>query len=157
MSTATAPGREELAATYRGPTRFNHIAMSLPADALDDAGRAAIVDFYSSVFGWEEIPQMTEDRHRLVLSVHRVDQFLFLIADDHPMSGPRMDHFGVAVQSLDELQILLDRVHAFAEHDDRVDLIDYQIDDHGMVRIHAFYVGFLLPMMVEVQFFEFVS
>ncbi len=140
---------------YRGPTWFNHVAMSLPADALDAGGREAIVAFYSSVFGWDEIAQMTSDRHRLVLSVGQVDQFIFLIADDSPMKAPRLDHFGVAVQSLDEQRIVLDRVKAWQARDDRVDLIDYHVDDHGMVKIHSFYVGYLLPMMVEVQFFEF--
>ncbi len=144
------------AATYRGPSRFNHVAMSLPADALDEAGRADIVAFYSSVFGWNEIPQMTEDRRRLILSVHAIDQFIFLIADDDPMTAPRLDHFGVAVDSSEEQQILLDRVQGWAARDERVDLIDYAVEDHGVVRIHNFYVRFLLPMMVEVQWFEFV-
>ena len=36
--------------------RFNHIALTLPADALDAAGREAILDFYADVFGWTEMP-----------------------------------------------------------------------------------------------------
>ncbi len=144
------------AATYRGPSRFNHVAMSLPAESLDASGRADLVAFYSSVFGWDEIPQMTEDRRCLVLSVHSVDQFIFLISDDRPMQAPRLDHFGVAVNAPEEQQILLERVKEWAARDDRVDLVDYAVEDHGMVRIHNFYVGYLLPMMVEVQWFEFV-
>ena len=55
-------------ARTRSP-RFNHVAMSMPASALDEAGRKEIVDFYSTVFGWEELPTLTEDRRRLVLQV----------------------------------------------------------------------------------------
>ena len=33
--------------------RLNHVAISMPAELLDDAGRAEIVDFYREVFGWE--------------------------------------------------------------------------------------------------------
>ena len=42
---------------FSGPTRFNHVAMSMPADSLDEAGRADICRFYSEVFGWQEHPK----------------------------------------------------------------------------------------------------
>jgi hypothetical protein len=139
---------------FRGPTRFNHVAMSMPADALDEQGRADITAFYSEVYGWQEHPTMTEDRRRLVMGVHSWDQFVFLIADDNPMTAPRLDHFGLAVDSLDELHTVLNRAKAYAEHDDRVDVIDHAVEDHGVLKLHNFYVGYLLPMMVEVQYFE---
>lgn len=142
---------------FKGPTRFNHVAMSMPADALDEQGRADIVRFYSDVFGWEEHPTMTEDRKRLVMGVHRYDQFIFLIAEDEPMKTARLDHFGLSVDTLDELRTVLDRAKAFAETDDRVRIIDYDVEDHGVLKLHNFYVGYLLPMMVEVQCFELVD
>ena len=83
--------------------RFNHVAMSLPADALGERGRADIARFYEEVFGWEVVPQMTEDRKRLVLTAYRYGQFVFLIADETPMTAPRMDHFGMGVDTMDEL------------------------------------------------------
>ena len=82
--------------TDRKP-RFNHVAMSVPADLLGPAHREEIVCFYHEVFGWEEIPMLTEDEHRLVLSVYTVEQFVFLIADDSPMACPRLDHYGISV------------------------------------------------------------
>ena len=48
-----------------------------------------------------------------------------------------------------------DRAVAFREHDDRVDLIDLHVDDQEVVKIHSFYVSYLLPMMCEVQWWEF--
>ncbi|MBV9040640.1 MAG: hypothetical protein JOZ68_06530, partial [Acidimicrobiia bacterium] len=71
----------DIAAKKKRQPRFNHVAMSLPADVLDERGRADIVAFYEEVFGWEELPQMTEDRKRLVLMAYRYGQFVFLIAD----------------------------------------------------------------------------
>ena len=136
-----------------GPTRFNHVAMSVPADLLDPAGRRDIVAFYREVFGWEELPTMTLDRERLVLSVHRFDQFVFLVASNDPMRAERMDHFGLAASSLDELHEVLARARAFAANDDRVDLIDHAVEDHGSIQLHSFYVRYLLPLMVEVQYF----
>src|SRR5690606_25494412 len=56
------------------PPQFNHVAMSLPADALDAEGRAAIIDFYSKVFGFEELPTMTIDRERLILKAWTYEQ-----------------------------------------------------------------------------------
>src|SRR5438874_6519132 len=104
--------------------RFNHVAMSLPADALDEHGRADIVAFYQEVFGWDEVTQMTEDRKRLVLSAYRFGQFVFLTGDEPHMTGPRMDHFGLEVDTMEELEEMLGRAKAYKEKDDRVDLID---------------------------------
>ncbi len=48
-----------------------------------------------------------------------------------------------------------DRAVAFREHDDRVDIIDLHMDDQKVVKIHSMYVKYLLPMMCEVQWWEF--
>src|SRR5438477_8942115 len=117
------------------PPRFKHVAMSVPAGSLDAAGRKAIVDFYGQVFGWEELPTLTEDGRRLVLQAYRYDQFVFLIADDEPMSCPRMDHFGMSVRGEDEFDELLARCKAYAESDDRVDIIDKQVEDHDVLKV----------------------
>ena len=143
--------------SFKGPARFNHVAMSVPADLLDEAGRADITRFYGEVFGWQEHPTMTEDRKRLVMGVHSYDQFVFVVADDSPMQAPRGDHFGMAVDSLEELKELLRRAEDFATGDARVDVMDYEVEDFGVLKLHSFYVRYLLPLMVEVQYFELVS
>jgi hypothetical protein len=135
--------------------RFNHVAMSVPADLLDEKGRRDLVDFYSNVFGWQELPTETVDRHKLVLSAYRYDQFVFLIADDAPMACPRLDHFGMGVGSMQELDDLLASAKAYSDKDDRVELIDKKTEHHPGLDLTSFYVGFLLPMMLEVQHFAF--
>jgi hypothetical protein len=137
--------------------RFNHVAMSLPADLLGEQGRADIVRFFTDVFGFDEITMLTEDRKRLVLQAYSYEQFVFLIADDPPMTCPRLDHFGMSVGTLAELDDLLAKCKAFQEHDDRVDIIDKQVEDYGALKLHSFYVRYLLPMMVEVQHFEYMG
>ena len=134
--------------------RFNQVALSMPADALDEAGRAQIVEFYREVFGWEELPTLTENRKRLVLQAYRYDQFVFLVADDEPMRCPHTDHFGMAVHSVEELDDLEARVKAYRERDDRVDLVEKHVDDHGVLKIWSIYVHHLLPMTIEVQYYE---
>ena len=129
--------------------------MSVPADLLGEEGRRQIVDFYSTVFGWQEYPTETIDRKQLVLGAYRIDQFVFLIADDDPMRSPRMDHFGLGVGSEEELDTFYDRCLEYRERDDRVDIIDKRVEKHPGLALTNFYVGYLLPMMVEVQHFAF--
>ncbi len=134
--------------------RINHVAMSVPADLLDAAHRAEILAFYGDVLGWEEHPSETVDGKKLVLRVHSHEQFVFLIADETPMRCPPMDHFGLSVGERNELEETYARARAWADRDDRVKLIDIKADDFGPLVLTSFYVGFLLPMMIEVQHFD---
>jgi hypothetical protein len=129
--------------------------MSVDADLLSESGRRDLVDFYSEVFGWRELPTETIDRKRLVLSAYAIDQFVFLIADDDPMRAPRLDHFGLGVGSVEELDAFYERALAYRDRDERVDIIDRHIEQHPGVTLTSFYVKFLLPMMVEVQHFSY--
>jgi len=136
--------------------RLNHVAMSLPADALDADGRKAITTFYSDVFGWLEYDMLTQDRRRLVLRVHTDEQFVFLIADDDPMQAPRLDHFGMSVGTLEEFEALYATVQEKAASDPEVDVVERGLDEYeGYLKLHNFYVRYKLPMMVEVQHFEY--
>jgi hypothetical protein len=135
--------------------RFNHVAMSLHPDLLGDEGRRDIVHFFDEVFGWKELPTETVDREKLVLSAYTYEQFVFLIADEPPMACPRLDHFGMSVETEQELDDMLARAKAFQARDDRVDIVDKERTDHGMLAITSFYVRYLLPMMVEVQWWDF--
>ncbi len=135
--------------------RMNHVAMSVPADSLDADGRAALTKFYGDVFGWQEYDILTEDRHRLVLRVHSDEQFVFLIADDPPMSCAGLDHFGLSVGAEQELDEILARAKAWQARDDRVEIVDKTVDDHGMLAITSIYVRYLLPMMIEIQWWDY--
>jgi len=136
--------------------RLNHVAMSLPADTLDADGRKAITDFDGDVFGWQEYDMLTQDRRRLVLRVHTDEQFVFLIADDDPMKAPRLDNFGMSVGTLDEFEELYAKVQQKAASDSEVDVVERDLDEYeGYLKLHNFYVRYKLPMMVEVQHFEY--
>jgi hypothetical protein len=132
--------------------------MSMPADALDADGRAAITAFYGDVFGFEEYPDLTDDRRRLVLRAHTHEQFVFLIAEDEPMRAPRLDHFGLSVASLADFQEVHRRAAAWKEREpDDVDLIDPSVEEYPpFLNLHSFYVRYRLPLMVETQHFQFL-
>lgn len=143
-----------MAETTKKPPCLNHVALSMPAAALQADRRAEIVDFYSEVFGWQEYPQVGEEGRVLVLGLAVFDQFVFLMADDTPMQAPRTDHFGLSVATRTEFDDLLARVRAHAGSDSRIHLDDHTVDDHEVVKIHSFYVHHLLPLTVEVQWWE---
>jgi hypothetical protein len=129
--------------------------MSMPSELLGADARADITRFYDEVFGWKEIPQMTDDGRRLVLSCYTYEQFVFLIAEDDPMTCARLDHFGISVATEAELDEILARAKAFQASDDRVEIIDKKTDDYEMLAITSIYVRYVLPMMVEVQWWDF--
>src|SRR5476651_113563 len=89
--------------------RFKHVAMSLAPEMLDEEHRTLLKNFYGEVFGWHELPMLTDDRKRLVFQVYTVEQFVFLIADEPPMECPRLDHFGISVGAEAELDDILAR------------------------------------------------
>ena len=144
---------------FSKPPRLNHVAMSVPADALDADGRAALCAFYGDVFGFAEHETITVDRQRLVLGFHTYEQFLFMIADEPSMRAPRLDHFGLSVATKDEFDEVARRAAAWkAKEPDAVDLIDPSFEDHhGVLRLHSFYVRYRLPLMVETQYFEWLE
>ncbi len=143
---------------FTKPPRLNHVAMSVPAGALDDEGRAALCAFYGDVFGFEEYPDLTEDRKRLVFRAHSHEQFIFLIAEDQPMTAPRLDHFGLSVSTLADFEEVARRAAVWkAKEPDDVDLIEPTFEEYvGALRLHSFYVRYRLPLMVETQHFEYL-
>jgi hypothetical protein len=122
-----------------GNPKFNHVALSVPSDLLDETNRADLCRYFGEVLGFDEMPTETIDRKRLILSCVHWDQFIYLVANDEPMRCPPTDHYGFA----------------FRERDPRVDLDDLAVDDQGVVRIHSIYVRYLLPMTCELQYWEF--
>jgi hypothetical protein len=90
--------------------RFNHVAMSVPADALDGVGRDDLLRFYEEVFGFTEMPGLTVDRAR-----------------------------------------------KYREKDERVEIIEPQTEDYKVLELHNFYVRYRLPLMIEVQRYEWAE
>lgn len=134
---------------------LNHVAISIDPALLDDAGRATLLDFYGDVFGWVEGDNTGERGNPLILYTGSFGEFVYLLpADDH-LRAPRLDHFGLMVDSLDELHAIVARAKARAENDVRVEIIDvHERVTHGPTRDYVMtsaYIGFVLPLMIELQ------
>jgi hypothetical protein len=136
--------------------RINHVAISVDADVLNDEGRAALLDFYSEVFGWTEGDNSTEKGNPLILLTGSWRQFLYLLpAKDEYMVTPNMDHFGMEVSSMEELMEILERVKVYQGKDDRVRITDVgtMVTQHndGQHTLTNVYIKFLIPLWIELQ------
>jgi len=137
---------------------FNHVAMSVPCSAIDEAGQSEIFAFYREVFGWSEMPGLSEPSKLLVMRAHSNEQFVFVSGDDEtPTQTAAMDHFGLSVETPEELDGILARAQAYQERDDRVKIVDRKTDDFNVLKLHSFYVGYLLPLLIEVQCYEWAE
>jgi hypothetical protein len=108
------------------------------------------------VFGWTEGDNTGESGNPLIMMTGAFGEFVYLLPGDPWLVSPRLDHFGLQVAELAQLDSILDRAKARAKLDDRVSVID--IDSrtthgptHDYVLTNA-YVGFVLPLMVELQY-----
>jgi len=138
----------------RPQPRFNHVAISVPAELLDEAGRRDLLAFYGDVFGWDEMPTLTRDRELFVLRCWSNEQFVYLSAAKDPLRCPAMDHFGLSVATPGELGEMLERALAWKQRDAKVEIVERGLEDYGFLALHNFYVRYRLPLMIEVQCFE---
>src|SRR5204863_2062285 len=104
--------------------RINHVALSMSKSALDDRGRSEILAFYGEVFGWTEGDNTGEEGNPLILYTGAPMQFVYLLPADPYMTAPSVDHFGLQVESVPELQKIVDRAKAYGTRDERVNVID---------------------------------
>jgi hypothetical protein len=136
---------------------FNHVAMTVPAELLEAQGRDSLLDFFGEVFGWTEMPGLSVDGRRLVMRAHSNEQFVFLEAGADPMRCPSGDHFGLSVRTVAELDAILERARKYRERDPRVQIDEKTVEDYRVLQLHSFYVGFRLPLKVEVQCFAWAD
>ena len=134
---------------------LNHVAISMDPAVLDDRGRADICRFYGDVFGWTEGDNTGEIGNPLIMYTGAFGQFVYLLPGDPYLRAPAMDHFGLQVATITELEAIVERAKVRRASDERVTLIDVharstQGPTHDYTLTSA-YIGFLLPLTVELQ------
>jgi len=135
--------------------RLNHVAMTMDPASLDDHGRAEIKAFYGDVFGWSEGDNSGESGNPLIMMTGEVMQFVYLLPGDPALACPTLDHFGLEVSSVEEIDAIVAKAKAWQAKDERVKIIDIKARESEGPRGHyvltSAYIGYLLPMMVELQ------
>jgi hypothetical protein len=63
----------------------------------------------------------------------------------------------MSVGTPQELYAMAERARKFKESDDRVEIVEPKVEDFGVLRLHSFYVRYLVPMMFEVQCFDWAK
>jgi hypothetical protein len=135
--------------------RLNHVAMTMAPESLDDTGRDEIRAFYGDVFGWVEGDNSGETGNPLIMMTGEVMQFVYLLPGDPALACPTLDHFGLEVSSVEEIEAIVAKAKAWQAKDDRVKIIDVKARQgegpRGRYVLTSAYIGYLLPMMVELQ------
>jgi hypothetical protein len=135
--------------------RFNHVAITMDPGLLDEAGRADLLDFFGTVFGWTEGDNTGESGNPLILYTGAPMQFLYLLPGEPALPCPALDHLGLEVASVAELEALVERARAFGADDPRVRIIEVtERITHGArddFVLTSAYLGFVLPLMIELQ------
>ncbi len=143
--------------------------MSMPESEMDTATREDIERFYGEVYGWSPYSPEKEPGGPLVMLMSDPRLFLFVMPqkEGEGMIAPPMDHFGVEVFEESELDEILGRAKAFGDKDDRVRIVDKAVTRYTAdpelrpdlagsagVDLVSCYIGYILPMMVEIQYFR---
>jgi hypothetical protein len=141
-----------------GRPTLNHVAITMDPAVLDDRGREDVLAFYGDVFGWSEGDNTGEEGNPLILYTGAFGQFVYLLPADPPLTAPPLDHFGLMVETLEELREIVARARARAAVDDRVRIIEEHARiTHGPKHDYTLtsaYIGFVLPLMIELQHLE---
>jgi hypothetical protein len=144
-----------------GRPTLNHVAISMDPAVLDEHGRIEVLAFYGDVFGWTEGDNTGESGNPLILYTGAFGQFVYLLPADPPLTAPPLDHFGLQVETLADLHAIVERAQGHAARDGRVRIIDVhsrttQGPTHDYTLTSA-YIGFLLPLMIELQHLEQIA
>src|SRR3954454_9679854 len=96
--------------------KLNHVAVRVPRAALDNPSRAEILAFCGDVFGWREGDNTGERDDPLIMMTGSFGEFVYLARSDDPAIGTEkgdLDHFGVLIDSIEELEAIAERAGAY--------------------------------------------
>jgi hypothetical protein len=121
---------------------LTHVAMSVPIGTLTAEFRSELVGFYSDAFGWRELRRLSTPE-RLTISV---GPGTYINVREHELAMPAdaYEHFGVLVESADEVHELHGVLERLGAHPEPV---EEPVEGHPTFRFRH-----LLPMAIEVQF-----
>lgn len=137
--------------------RINHLELTLPPGTLERE-KANINAFYQDVFGWEgiEVPMVKLDCPKYLLRFDaESSQFLFLTEEANALKSTSFDHIGLILENRAAVDAAYATAQRWQQQDARVEFMEMQDMDAGMLNNHSFYVRYILPLWIELQALEY--
>ena len=137
--------------------RINHLELTLPPGTLERE-KANINAFYQDIFGWEgiEVPMVKLECPKYLLRFDaEASQFLFLTEEPNALRSTSFDHIGLILENRTVVDTAYEKAKAWQQKDSRVEIMEMQDMDAGMLNNHSFYVRFILPLWIELQALEY--
>ncbi|MBV8693835.1 MAG: hypothetical protein JOY57_19465 [Actinobacteria bacterium] len=90
------------------------------------------------------------------MGAHTFEQFVFFVAQDDNMHAHPHDHYGMSVATKADFDAIVERAEAWkAKLPDAVIVDGPSMEEHeGVLELHSVYVSYLLPLTIEVQWFD---
>ena len=123
---------------------LSHIAISVPTGTLTPQWRSAFLDLYGGVFGWTEIDNGARP-DRLTVATGGAC-YINIRERQEPMRCTDYEHFGMVVESSDDVDSLWARLAASAPD------IELEEIDRRSSGVSAFKFRHMLPMTMEIQY-----
>ena len=137
------------------PPTFNHVALSVPADLLEERGRREMLAFYGEVFGFEALDVPILKQTGLLLRTDaETSQFILVTEQTKHLHSPGYDHLGFLYETRDEVDTLLETCRKWQQRRPEIEIKEYEDLVVAGVTTHAFYVRYLLPIHFDVQCHE---
>ena len=134
---------------------INHFGQGVDPDILKGPKRDLLRDFYQDVFGWEEMPQWSNDE-KVVFQMYRRGQFVNLLAGPAGTEQVGHNHMGIQVPDKAMMEAVLLKARDFKEtRDPSVEVGEMRqgLDEteDPPTAVYGLYVQYLLPFMIELQ------
>lgn len=137
--------------------RINHLELTLTPGTLAQE-KANLNGFYQDIFGWEgiEVPMVKLDCAKYLLRFDaESSQFLFLTEEPNALKSSSYDHIGLILEDRTAVDVAYEKARQWQQKDARVEIMEMQDMDAGMLNNHSFYVRYILPLWIELQALEY--
>ena len=144
-------GRIEALSQTVSACAFGQASATLVARQAAGRDREGVAQALADLSAWLS----GERNDPLIMYTGTFGQFVYLAKGDADSDASAVEHFGLQVATLVELEAIVDRARARAATDDRVRVTDVHArTTHGPTADYTLtsaYIGFVMPFTVELQ------
>ncbi len=131
------------------PSRFSHVALTVPPEQLVGVARDELLEFYGQVFAWRENEYFAIPGERILIRAPTDTQYITVRSSSAPMRTSGYEHLGIIVDSESELRSIHGRATAMRSKFPDLDL--QPIESLYGDALLTFRLRFRLPLTLEIQ------